>query len=356
MAKLTPRKKLAFAAATIVLGLGLLEVSARAVEWARARRQVPDVATAVRDRFHPLRYELTPGSELPANGEVARINGVGLRGAEPERPKRRIRVLCLGDSCTFGYAPGVTDEATYPAVLARKLDQARFEVINGGMPAFGSLDCHDFLLIKGLELEPDIVVILAGWNDHSHSHPITNRPPPAGLPDVLDRSALVRLGKRLVTRLVGSRPSASNPARERAGLARLPPPSGRLSEDAFARTGRVIEETVRLCRAHHAEPILVTYPNFTRPEWDGVGSLTDGELRPALSALAGIELSAKGWATYAARTNDLIRAAATRLGVPLVDGDAIRDPALFFDLIHLGPEGCAMLADLVEPAVKAVAK
>ena len=91
-------------------------------------------------------------------------------------------MLCLGDSCTFGYAPGVTDDATYPAALGRKLDRERFEVLNGGMPAFGSLDCHDFLLYRGLEMEPDVVVILAGWNDHSHAHPIINRPDPGRPP------------------------------------------------------------------------------------------------------------------------------------------------------------------------------
>ena len=37
--------------------------------------------------------------------------------------------------------------------------------------------------------------------------------------------------------------------------------------------------------------------------------------------------------------------------MPLVEGDAIRDPGLFFDLIHLGPEGTAMLAERVAPAV-----
>ncbi len=37
--------------------------------------------------------------------------------------------------------------------------------------------------------------------------------------------------------------------------------------------------------------------------------------------------------------------------MPLVEGDAIRDPGLFFDLIHLAPEGTAMLADRVAPAV-----
>ena len=275
----------------------------------------------------------------------------------PETPKRRNRVLCLGDSCTFGYAPGVTDEATYPAVLGLKLDPERFEVLNGGMPAFGSLDCHDFLLYRGLELKPDVVVILSGWNDHSRSHPITNRPEPVRALDVLERSALVRLVEKVATRLVG--PRRATPPDPGAGacprLRRLPAPTGRLSAAAFARTARTIVETVRLSRDHGARPILVTYPNFTRDGWEDTDSLTDAELRPALSALAGIELTAKGWRTYAATTNDLIRAAAKRLDVPLVEGDAIRDPGLFFDLIHLGAEGNALLAEQVAESVRKAA-
>ncbi|HWE36295.1 MAG TPA: GDSL-type esterase/lipase family protein, partial [Isosphaeraceae bacterium] len=323
----------------------------RAIELVRARRGGPDAATAVRRRLRPLRYELEPGAGLPANGEVAKINGAGLRGAEPETPKRRTRVLCLGDSVTFGYAPGVTDDATYPADLARRLDPARFEVINGGMPAFGSLDCLDFLLYKGLALEPDVVVILAGWNDFNHAHQVDERPPAVSPLHVLERSALVRLGKLVVARLVGPRPTPFDPARERARLASLPAPGGRLSDAAFASTGRAIEAMVRACRDHHAVPVLVTYPNFTRDGWDGVDSLADAELRPALSALAEIELSPGALRTYAVTTNRLIREAAARLDVPLVEGDAIRDPGLFFDMIHLGPEGNAMLADRVAPAV-----
>ncbi len=188
---MSARKRCAFAIAAIALSLGLLELSARAIELVRARRGGPDAATAVVRRLRPLRYELEPGAGLPANGEVARINPARLRGADPETPKRRTRVLCLGDSCTFGYAPGVTDDATYPAVLARRLDPARFEVINGGMPGFGSLDSLGFLLHKGLALEPDVVVILAGWNDYAHVHQVDDRPTPASPLRILEGSALV---------------------------------------------------------------------------------------------------------------------------------------------------------------------
>ena len=72
---------------------------------ARSNRDVED---AVIDRFHPMRYDLAPGRYMPANGVMARINNLGLRGPDAEIPKRRTRILCLGDSATFGYAPDVT--------------------------------------------------------------------------------------------------------------------------------------------------------------------------------------------------------------------------------------------------------
>jgi lysophospholipase L1-like esterase len=113
----------------------------------------------------------------------------------------------------------------------------------------------------------------------------------------------------------------------------------------------VLEDLVRLCRAHHAVPILVTYPNFMRSGWANVDSLTIEELRPAASALSDYPLSPGGWRSYVERTNGLIRAAADRLGVPLVDGAGIHDPRLFFDLIHLNAEGNSQLAERIAPVI-----
>src|SRR4051812_48207117 len=104
MVTLSRRKKVTYAALSIALALVALELAARGALWIRARRHGPKPAEAVINRFHPLRYELAPGTTLPANGPIARINNVGLRGADADVPKRRTRVLCAGDSCTFGYA------------------------------------------------------------------------------------------------------------------------------------------------------------------------------------------------------------------------------------------------------------
>jgi lysophospholipase L1-like esterase len=352
MARLSARKKLAFASATVVALLGLLELAARAAEGLLAARDRPDDRAAVVDPFRPLRYDLAPGSELPTNGAVARINADGLRGASPDRPRRRARVLCLGDSCTFGYAPDVDDASTYPAALGHRLDPARFEVLNGGRPGFGSLDCLGFFVYRAVEFEPDYVVVLAGWNDYAHSHGVVDRPARGRPLRALDGLALVRLGRRAAARLLGPGRPAFDPARERDRLGRLAFRDDPFSQADFARTGRVIADLVRLCRAHGAAPILVTYPNFARPGWAGVDSLSDEELRIMASALADLPPSPRAWRAYIERTNDLIRDVAASQGVPLVDGDSLRDPRLFSDLIHMNAEGSARLADLVAPAVR----
>jgi lysophospholipase L1-like esterase len=350
MPALTLRKKLAFAMLTMFALAGVLEMLARGVEWARWWRQ-GEARKAVCDEFHPLRYDFAPGTSLPVNGATARINRAGLRGAEPDAVKQRVRVLCLGDSCTFGYAPDVDDDATYPAALGRILDPARFEVLNGGRPGYGSLDVLDYFVYHGVELKPDVVVILAGWNDYGQAHPVVHRPPPADLPGNL---ALVRLTRELLGRVVRPRPASL--AAERARVKRLATPGDRLADEVFVRTERIMAELVRACRAHGARPILVTYANFTRDDWKGVDSLTDDEFRPALPYLLSEELSPSAWRRYVLTTNDLIRRVAERLNVPLVDGDAIRDPALFSDLVHLKAKGCEALARRVAPLVLKVSK
>ena len=56
-------------------------------------------------------------------------NSLGLRGPEIDSPKKHLRVLCLGDSVTFGW--GVEEQNAYPALLQQKI---MAEVINAGVP------------------------------------------------------------------------------------------------------------------------------------------------------------------------------------------------------------------------------
>ncbi|MHC5212781.1 MAG: SGNH/GDSL hydrolase family protein [Planctomycetota bacterium] len=101
--------------------------------------------------------------ELTVDGITTdvRLNNLGLRGPDvgPREPDE-VRVLCLGDSFTFGY--GVEADASYPAVLrdvlARRLGRP-VVTGNAGVPGYGSVEqarCLDRLMDT---FDPDVVAM-----------------------------------------------------------------------------------------------------------------------------------------------------------------------------------------------------
>jgi hypothetical protein len=113
-----------------------------------------------------LGHVLTPNfngtlSRVDFNIDV-RINRNGLRGPELQpRGGSTVRILFLGDSMTWGW--GVTDEQIYPAVLGQQL-RARYrsvdiQIINAGVPFYGTIDEVAFLRHRIGEFDPDIVVV-----------------------------------------------------------------------------------------------------------------------------------------------------------------------------------------------------
>ncbi|MEO0480549.1 MAG: SGNH/GDSL hydrolase family protein [Planctomycetota bacterium] len=80
----------------------------------------------------------------------------------------RHRVLCLGDSFTYGI--GAEDEKTgsYPAHLQQILEErapGRYQVVNRGWPGLNSRKILRYLASDLDEVKPDTVVLLCGVND-----------------------------------------------------------------------------------------------------------------------------------------------------------------------------------------------
>jgi len=96
----------------------------------------------------------------------ATINSLGYRGPEFQRikPPHVIRILCLGDSGTFGQF--VNDDETLSANLERMLRQEgnSVEVINGGVPGTTIVDQVE-ILKRSMSLAPDIVILTFSEND-----------------------------------------------------------------------------------------------------------------------------------------------------------------------------------------------
>ena len=105
-------------------------------------------------------------------------NNLGLRNSIDLTLKKApgtLRVLALGDSCTFGV--GVDQPASWPARLEAHLQAAaakggnrpssslRIEVLDAGVPGYTSFQGLAYLDGQGLGMEPDLVIVCFGWND-----------------------------------------------------------------------------------------------------------------------------------------------------------------------------------------------
>lgn len=89
------------------------------------------------------------------------INSIGSRGQEfsIEKPAGEKRIICVGDSYTYGW--GVDDSNTYPAHLQKLMekDHLNVRVINFGCN--GHTILHELNLIKnyGLKFKPDYIIV-----------------------------------------------------------------------------------------------------------------------------------------------------------------------------------------------------
>ena len=94
-------------------------------------------------------------------------NSAGFRGKALRPEGKRVRVLALGDSITFGL--GVEDDETWPEQLETSLnagrDVAQYEVINTGVPGYTSFQGMRLLDKRGFGFGPAVVVACFGQND-----------------------------------------------------------------------------------------------------------------------------------------------------------------------------------------------
>jgi len=150
-------RNLLLAAASLIATLLLLEGA-----LALAGFKLPDTGYFRRDPR--LGFVLEPGS-YPGPVPI-RVNAQGFRGpALRPRGARTLRIVTLGDSCTFGV--NLPDEDTYPRRLERSLGARGLDaqVVNAAVPGYTSLQGR--LLLPRIErLRPDAITVYFGWNDH----------------------------------------------------------------------------------------------------------------------------------------------------------------------------------------------
>jgi lysophospholipase L1-like esterase len=86
-----------------------------------------------------------------------------LRPGDPVPAKSgRFRIICLGDSCTKLALAGLP----YSALLQQGLGTRQVEVFNASLPGYTSYQGLVWLKRELLDLQPNLVIVYFGWNDH----------------------------------------------------------------------------------------------------------------------------------------------------------------------------------------------
>ena len=202
------------------------------------------------------RIQRSDGSEFDA-----RINALGFRGPEIETPKPSgtVRVVCMGDSATFGliqpdllgrdnaHVPMVSYVEELRLVLERE-GRRNVEVVNTGVVGYSSSHGLRQLLLQVLDLDPDVVTFRFGVNDQYDAWAPALR---ASEPDGLRRELfyafhgwkLFRLGLGAYQRMAWLHPEKKS----------VPFTTNR-------RFRKNVERFVEVARAHGVHLMIMDYP------------------------------------------------------------------------------------------------
>jgi lysophospholipase L1-like esterase len=150
-------QNLALSAVSLLLCFTVLEVALRLCGYGNVEIYEPD----------PLLYwKLKPNQNCytKVDRKPVHINSLGTRGPEfvPTKPPDVIRVLCLGDSRTFGW--GLSESETYCGMLQHLMgnhatDGRKVEVINAGVNAWSYPQMQAYFREVGVHYHPDFVVL-----------------------------------------------------------------------------------------------------------------------------------------------------------------------------------------------------
>ena len=123
-----------------------------------------------------LFWRLAPGKRLPDDhpqifGLISNQDGLREDHEIPhEKPAGEIRILFLGDSCTFGF--GLNHGDTYVEKVEQRLRAAypdvKIECINAGVSGYTLAQGWAYLEMSGIHYEPDLIFSAFGWNDAKH--------------------------------------------------------------------------------------------------------------------------------------------------------------------------------------------
>ena len=177
----TRKKKLTEALAILGISialLGALEISVRIYSrvvsgrWANTQLEMfhqQVLASMELVRLHPfINTAPREGARTVAFGKEITFNSLGYRSKErpKEKPEGSLRVLCAGGSTTLDLL-AANDAESWPRRLEQSLVNRGHtaEIWNSSIPAWSSLENLISLMIRDIDLDPDVLILFQGIND-----------------------------------------------------------------------------------------------------------------------------------------------------------------------------------------------
>jgi len=183
-------KKAVFSFVVLVVSLVMAEISLRVIVGKRTnivfqamdehmKNMHLEFFSTVIENDSEVFWKFRPNKTLPpdlpgVHGLVS--NGAGLREDHEipvEKPAGQVRILFVGDSCTFGF--GLMHDQTFvdmtEKLIQKKLPGVNVECINAGVPGYTIVQGWRFVETRGLDFQPDLILAAFGWNEKKHWMP-----------------------------------------------------------------------------------------------------------------------------------------------------------------------------------------
>lgn len=336
------RKAVLAAGATFLFFLGL-ETALRAVGF---EARLPPIAIRTGPRQEETRtravvsdrellWRFNPGATIEGY-EINNINNLGFadRDVDPQKQPGTRRVICMGDSVSAQGLP------PYSGILHEKLAAApptaqAWEAFNMAVIGYSSAQGLRLFQKRGRELEPDVVTVFYGWNDHW----LGDRPDSLRMAVRMNRLSGGLVEKLRRKRFFQLLVYAADPVRRVARTGegsdyRVPPEEYRWN----------LKKLVAEIRSAGALPILVTAPRSSELD----ASLASGKQGRSVEEII------RAHDRYVAITREVAAAS----GADLVDLAAVLGgiSTNFFrgDGIHLTQEGLTRVAEELYAKLQAI--
>jgi len=306
-------------------------------------------------RFSYLTYDaqhgrtaLVPNARVHTPREKVSISSKGFVGPEfnEKKPPGVIRIIAVGDSCTFA---GGWYETTYSGVLSALLNArsstGRFEVLNAGVPGYNSEFALARLKDELLQYQPDLVTIYVGWNDLMKINPANSSATDKHKPlwNLLNQSYLMKAYSKLIffhLRPLVIKPKLDGDIEGSHAFDTFVPSTFQANLEAMAAT----------LKEHHVQALFVTLPVVVRLRMTQDDLDRNHVFFPYYAGAYSLEKFLSLHRSY----NTVIKRVAARNQIAFVDLDAIfnqrNKDELFYDTIHLSDAGNRLVAEsLVEP-------